>query len=739
MNRRKGRNGLKNAEQNSFFPSNEEIASFIAASPSQLRVRDIAQAFGIAPQKRSQLRKILAELAFNAEHAEGSENTSSITLCEVCSIDSDGIALAKPISDNKDDTLLPISSADARRTPALHQRFLGRVRHDMADKHIDVIRILGREPQRLFGRIFKTASGWQFENAAKGRTEIIKCVDVPELGLEEDCLVEAVPDSGSGRTSLVRPIRNLGSIHKPDAFAALAIAEFELPHQFSEKALHQAAQAELPDAANRTDIRDLPLITIDGEDAKDFDDAVFAEPSGTDQWRLIVAIADVAYYVSPDSALDKEARIRGNSVYLPGTVVPMLPENLSNGLCSLRPDEDRACLCAEIIISADGQKTSHRFFRGLMRSHARLTYTQVQSVIEGDFTEADLKVPSGVLTHLITAYNCLFEARRKRGTLNLNIAEAKVQFNAENIPTEIIQQSQKQANQLIEEFMILANICAAETLEQAQKLCVFRVHDRPDPEKLQNLHELTDSLEIPFAKGQVITPHVLNKLLEKVKDTPAETAVNEAVLRSQSRAIYDVANIGHYGLGLSRYAHFTSPIRRYADLLVHRSILEHLGQSQSDKKLLSLDHAKEITAQISQTEQRAAKAERRTITRFAALLSAHKKGSQCVVKVSGIVGSGLFVRLDDGVTEGFIHRKSLPEDYYDIKDAGMSYQGKASGWTFSIGMEIEATILNVDIASGGVDLRWFAGGERKPLEPFQKGRRKKGHSPAPKRKNRHRR
>ena len=710
------------------FPTKEELAGFIQSTPSQLRVRDIAHAFGIPPQKRSQLRKMLAEIAFS-EEAEGEENApSSVVLCEVRSIDTDGYAIAYVIGGGGEQQGYPVSLSEPRRSPSLYQRFLGRIRDDLPTRQIDVIRILGREPVRLFGRVFRNDSGWLFENAAKGRQEIIKCADAPELMLEEDCLVEAVPDRGSGRTSLVRPIRNLGSIHHPDAFAALAIAEFDLPHHFDEHVIAQAETASLPkeNDPTRENITHLPLVTIDGEDAKDFDDAVFAEPVGTDEWRLIVAIADVAYYVEPDSALDTEARKRGNSVYLPGTVIPMLPENLSNGLCSLRPDELRACLCVEMVINTQGHKLRHRFFRGLMKSHARLTYTQVQAVIDGQFTEQDLQLPAGLLTHLITAYNCLNSAREKRGALALNIAEARIQFDAENKPEKIIQHAQKQAHQLIEEFMVLANICAAETLEEAGKLCVFRVHDRPDPEKLENLHELTVALNIPFSKGQVITPHILNALLTQVRDTPAEIAVNEAVLRAQARAIYDIANIGHYGLGLTRYAHFTSPIRRYADLLVHRSLLSIL--LPSDKIAVpKQEQAKEITAHISQTEQTAAKAERRTIARFAALLAAHKAGSHCQVTISGIVSSGLFVKLDDGVTEGFIHRKSLPEDYYNVTDAGMSYRGNSSGWHFQIGMEIEAVILNVDIASGSLNLRWFAGGILKEQTRMIKRKSKKKH------------
>jgi len=491
--------------------------------------------------------------------------------------------------------------------------------------------------------------------------------------------------------------------------------------------LQQAETASLPGSAGRIDIRDMPLVTIDGEDAKDFDDAVFAEPADDGGWRLIVAIADVAYYVEENSALDKEARRRGNSVYLPGTVIPMLPEALSNGLCSLRPDEDRACLAVEIFIDAEGRKYQHKFFRGLMRSTARLTYTQVQQVMDGLMDESDLALPAGTLHHLIAVFSILKKARDKRGALNLDLAEKRIVMDEEGKPAEISLRRQLPSNQLIEEMMILANICAAETLEKGQHNCVFRVHDRPDPEKMDHLRELAEALEIPFAKGQVITPKRFNQVIDAAAGTSSQEAVNDAILRCQARAVYTLDNVGHYGLGLTRYAHFTSPIRRYADLLVHRRLIaaEKLGNAQ-----ISLDREtiEEICRHICETEQTAAKAERRTIARMSASLMQGQIDSLLEVTITGVTHAGLFAVVKGGIAEGFVSRTSLPDDFYEIDDKQLSLTGMYSGWRFSIGETITCRLTGASSVSGDISLRWHSGGsQHAPLTSRKRHKRR----PAP--------
>ncbi|MBL6777011.1 MAG: RNB domain-containing ribonuclease, partial [Alphaproteobacteria bacterium] len=408
---------------------------------------------------------------------------------------------------------------------------------------------------------------------------------------------------------------------------------------------------------------------------------------------------------------DTEARRRGNSVYLPGTVIPMLPEALSNGLCSLRPKEDRACLAVEIFIDAKGKKISHKFLRGLMRSTARLTYTQVQQVIDGLQDEGDLNLPAGTLHHLIVVFSILKKARDKRGALNLDLAEKRIIMDEDGRPAEVSLRRQLPANQLIEEMMILANICAAETLEAGRHLCVFRIHDQPDPEKMDHLRELAEALDILFAKGQVITPHRFNQVIEAAAGTSSQEAVNDAILRCQARAIYSLDNAGHYGLGLTRYAHFTSPIRRYADLLVHRRLI--VACKLGDEPVtLEREAAEEICRHISESEQTAAKAERRTIARLSASLMETQLDSLMDVTITGVTHAGLFAVIAGGIAEGFVSRTTLPDDFYELDDKQVSLTGMYSGWRFSVGETITCRLTGASVVSGDINLRWHSGGSQ---------------------------
>lgn len=728
------------------LPDKATLRAFIAAADGPVKTREIARHFSIPPHGRSRLRALLHELAVTGASGADADNGvcfPEVTVADVKSFDTDGygtLTFIHGVDENghaihHDAVLMPAKRTI--RTPKTGDRVLVRlIAQPDETLHAETIRILPARMKKFFGRAFKSRKDWMLEPAEKGgQRAVVLRLPAGSIVSEND-LIEAELMNSSGRESAASMIRNLGPIDSPKAFTGLAIAEFSLRYEFDKDALSLANGATVPALGDRSDLRDVPLITIDGEDAKDFDDAVFATPHENGTWRLIVAIADVAAYVPSNSPLDKEARLRGNSVYLPGTVIPMLPEALSNGVCSLRPDEERACLAVEMIISAEGQKQSHKFMRGLMRSHARLTYAQVQQVIDGQIDENDLAVPAGALHHLIGAYRCLSSARAARGTLNLDVPERRIIFSEDGRAEAAVLRRQQEANQLIEEFMIAANICAAEQIETKRGICVYRVHDQPDPEKIEGLRELTDALELPFAPGQVITPTRFNELLNRVKDTPAHSAVNEAVLRCQSRAVYDIENLGHYGLGLVKYGHFTSPIRRYADLMVHRALItgEALGDERPHSD--SADVLAETCAAISQTEQNAARAERRTITRLAASLVSHRLNSLIDVTILGITRAGLFVLLDDKVTEGFVPRRTLPDDYYEIVSGGMMLSGKRSGWQFSVGDTLSCLLTEISPASGDVTLNFRNGGTQtvgnnKP----RKGHRKRpthGKKPAPK-------
>ena len=712
------------------LPDDAVLLSYIEACEKPPKLRDIARHFQLSPANRPALRARLHELATRqakefSKH-RGQANLPEIVLIDIIEIDTDGAGIAVIAGQTAEGQprieILPDNKN--RRALKLGTRCLARVTPCKNGLRGTIMRVLPKQKSRIFGQTFHNSQQqkWMIEPADKGGRRPLPLL-ASEHSLEEDVIVEAEIIKDRRGQPAARILRILGAADNTDSLIALAIAEFDLPHHFSDAMLTQASQASLPEVKNRTDIRHIPLVTIDGEDAKDFDDAVFAEPEENGGWRLIVAIADVAYYVAENSALDKEARLRGNSVYLPGTVIPMLPEALSNGSCSLRPNEDRACLAVEIIIDGQGKKIRHKFLRGLMCSVARLTYTQMQQFMDGLIDEEDLALPAGTLHHLNAVFTILKKARDKRGALNLDLAEKRIVMDADNQPAEISLRRQIPANQLIEEMMILANICAAETLESGRHLCVFRVHDQPDPEKMDHLRELAEALNIPFAKGQLISPKRFNQVIEVAASTPSKEAVNDAILRCQARAVYSLDNAGHYGLGLARYAHFTSPIRRYADLLVHRRLITacKLG---SEPVFLEREAVEEICSHISKTEQTAAKAERRTIARLSAMLMHAHIDELLEATITGVTHAGLFATIKGGLAEGFIHRASLPDDYYETDENQLSLTGMYSGWRFSVGETITCRLTAANPASGDISLRWHSGGTQHT--PLASRKRKKG-------------
>ena len=704
--------------------SDDRILACLQDAPSPIGISDIAKQLSLRPNDRillkSHLRKMVnAGLIFmdDKRRLRLASHMPEVCIAEVTSYDHDGYGTLKILSQDIDPDMIARSEISLMperkrgRVPKIGARIMARMVQYGPDQYeARVLRILPDRKERFFGRIVRFRGGLGIEAADKGARRIVELARGGEITPKLDDLIEAEMIDAKGKIAKSASIvSNFGPADTAEAFIQMAIAEFEIPHVFSDEIVTSTAHAQVPALGNRDDLREIPLVTIDGADAKDFDDAVFAEPY-RDGWRIIVAIADVSAYVEAGGLLDAEAAIRGNSVYLPGTVVPMLPETLSNGMCSLVPHEDRASLAVEIIIDKTGQKTSHKFMRALIKSHARLTYDAVQSVFEGQAEEQDIGAPSGALHHLFGAWHDLFAIREKRGTLNLNVPEKRVMLNEAGQPAHVEVRTQKQAHRLIEEFMILANICAAEELEARGQPCVYRTHDRPDMEKIEGLRELAEALSIPFAKGQVITPNRFNQLLERVKDTPEEQMVNDAVLRCQSRAVYDCENKGHYGLSLTRYAHFTSPIRRYADLLVHRAIIQSCGLGPEVQKIQELEALSQICAQISQTEQIAAKAERRTTDRLVACLYKPQIGRQLEVTISGLTNFGLFASFDDRTAEGFMPFRSLPEDFYELEQGNSRLVGRRKGTVFALGRTITAQIESVEPASGGILLTFLDGG-----------------------------
>jgi ribonuclease R len=514
----------------------------------------------------------------------------------------------------------------------------------------------------------------------------------------------------TGRLGLprARVVERLGAASDAAAVSRLVIASHDIPTEFPPPALAEAeAAAALPvSAAGRSDLRNIPLITIDGKEARDFDDAVWAEPD-TDPdnpggWHLIVAIADVAHYVRPGGALDREAERRGNSVYFPDRVVPMLPEALSNELCSLKPEADRACLAVHLWIDARGEKRRHRFERAVMRSAARLDYEQVQAARDGGIAGV---LPQGVLAALYGAFAALAMARAGRGALELEIAEDRIVLDTAGRPAAIVRADRLDSHRLIEEFMILANVAAAEELEARRQPCIYRVHDAPDPEKVSALRIFLEDMGIAglaLAKGQAPKPGLFNRVLRRAAGMAEAALVNDLVLRCQAQAAYSPDNIGHFGLALRRYAHFTSPIRRYADLCVHRALLAGLGASASGVDGIRLGA---IADHISATERRATEAERAAAARYRVILLAGSVGSTFLGCISGVASFGLFVRLAETGAEGLVPIASLPGDYYDRDERRQRLIGRRSGRVYRLGEEVCVRLVDADGLGGRLVFR----------------------------------
>ncbi len=635
---------------------------------------------------------------------------SEVALVLITGTDADGDAIGRPVQwqdEGPPPQILmgPEQSGHPALTPG--QRVLARLRPAGPGRYEGrTIKVLAETPARILG-VFRGGPGEARIVPTDRRAKAEWLVPLHETaGAEpgEIVLAEPLPYHRLGPRP-ARVIERLGRMGEARSISLIATATHDIPHVFPADTLAEAEAARGPVLGKREDLRPISLVTIDGEDARDFDDAVYAEPDGTG-FRLIVAIADVAYYVRLGSPLDGTARERGNSVYFPDRVVPMLPEALSNGWCSLRPAEDRACLFVELRIAADGHKTAHRFGRGLMRSAARLTYTQVQRAHDaGD----PLGLPQQQIGTLYGAWRALAEARTARGTLDLDLPERQVKLNETGHVIDVQPRPRLDSHRLIEEFMIAANVAAAEELERRHAPCMYRVHAPPSPEKVEALRDFLHGLGISLPPGDQLHPRDLDRVLRRVAGTPEAQLVNEVVLRSQSQAAYSPENIGHFGLALPRYAHFTSPIRRYADLLVHRALIRarHLGEGGlgKDEAARFADTAQHITA----TERRAQTAERDAIDRYLAAFMADRIGAVFPARVSGVTRFGLFVTIAENGANGIVPRSALPDDRWTHDEREQTLTGRHTRLVFRLTQEVEVRLREANPITGGLVFQLMQG------------------------------
>jgi ribonuclease R len=528
-----------------------------------------------------------------------------------------------------------------------------------------------------------------------------------------------------------RVVEKLGNMDAPKTISLIAIHAHGIPTDFPKEAVDEAERAAAIDPRGRTDLRDIPLVTIDPEDARDHDDAVWAEadkdPSNPGGYVTLVAIADVAHYVTPGSALDREAYKRGNSVYFPDRVVPMLPEKLSADLCSLKEGVDRPCLAVRMIFDKHGNKKSQKFIRGTMRSAARLTYAMAQRAFDGKPDEHLSTTVKDAIAALWKAYGVLTEARKVRDPLDLDLPERRVIIGQDGKVASIAFRERLESMKLIEEFMVLANVCAAESLEKVRQPLIYRIHDHPSKEKLFSFSDFLRTIGQSFAKGQVIKPGVFNRILARAKGGPHENVMNDVVLRSQAQAIYDPNNIGHFGLNLAKYAHFTSPIRRYADLIVHRALIRGLKLGGEDG-LTDREAGKlgEMAQHISMTERRAMAAERDSTDRYVAAFMEDRIGATFDARITGVTNFGLFVRLPESGAEGLLPARALGAEYFRHDEKAHALVGERTRTAYKLGNTIRVRLAEAAPLTGGMRFDLAEGAEppRKFGGPPRVGRHK---------------
>jgi ribonuclease R len=706
------------------LPSRDELLAFIREHSGNVGTREIARAFGAKNADRAELKRMLRDLTEGGHidrrrkklHRPGT--LPPVVVADVTGRDSDGELLARPTEwDEEAHGAAPVIRIGSQRrarpgeVAGVGDRALLRVERAGEETNGRVIKLLDRAKHRVLG-IFRGLPDGAGRLVPIDKKQLGRELTIPRdrtAGAVDGDLV-AVEVARQGRFGLPAGsvVERLGSLKSEKAVSLIAIHAHGIPQNFSRALLADAEAARPATLEGRDDWRDVPFVTIDPPDAKDHDDAVHAQPDPDPRnpggHIVSVAIADVAHYVRPGTALDREALERGNSVYFPDRVVPMLPERISNDLCSLRPLEDRPALAVRMIIGADGRKRSHTFHRIMIRSAARLHYEQAQLAISGRTDEITEPLVEKILAPLYGAYRAVLHARAERGPLDLELPERKILLKSDGTVDRIVVPQRLESHRLIEEFMILANVAAAETCERAHVPLIYRVHDEPSPEKLNALREFLTTIDISLPKAGALRPDAFNNILQRVKGLEVERLVNEVVLRSQAQAEYSPENFGHFGLNLRRYAHFTSPIRRYADLVVHRALIraQKLGADGLPEAIEPRVLA-EIAANISATERRAMKAERETADRLIAHFLADRVGATFDGHISGVTRAGLFVELDETGADGLIPARLIGDEYFHFDEKGRAFSGRSA--TYRLGDPITVELVEAAPVAGALRFR----------------------------------
>ena len=703
------------------IPSKPEILDWVAENPTLTAKRDIAKAFGIKGAARIDLKRVLKELEAEG-HLEKRKRSYQdpdrlppVSVLQVTGPDKDGDLFAKPMEwqgEGVEPVVLVIPRAS---DPALGagDRILARLTLVQAQDHhyeARLIRRIGANPQRVLGIFRKTTEGGRIVPIDKGSDKEWWVPGDATHGAKDGELVEAEQAGPKARmgSPRARIVERLGDPSVPKAVSLIAIHQHGIPDDFPDDVMAQADAAKPVGLKGREDLRDLPLITIDPSDARDHDDACYAhadeDPKNEGGHVVWVAIADVAAYVTPGSALDREARKRGNSTYFPDRVVPMLPDRLSGDLCSLHEGVPRACIAVRMVLDAAGNKIGHSFHRGLMRSPASLHYEEVQDAIDGAPNDRTGPLLDAVLKPIYAAYAALKAARAERQPLDLDLPERRIELDKDGTVKSVNFKDRLDAHRLIEEFMVLANVAAAETLLSKKTPLLYRIHEEPSPAKLDALRETAQAAGYTLAKGQVLHTRHLNKLLNDAAGTDDAELINLSTLRSMTQAYYGPAHIGHFGLALRSYAHFTSPIRRYADLIVHRALITAHGWGNDGLSQHDIEDIEQTGAHISDTERRSMMAERDTTDRYLASYLSERVGNEFSGRISGVARFGAFVKLDETGADGLLPMRSLGREYFHFDQEAGTLMGSDTGMIISVGQRVTVRLSEAVPVTGGIAL-----------------------------------
>jgi ribonuclease R len=709
------------------LPSRKQILDFIQSSDVPAGKREIARAFGLKGNEKIALKALLRDMADEglidsapgrAFHRMG--GVPKVTVLRVVDVDDSGRAWAVPErweADAPPPRLRMMERRGKDQALGVGDRVLARTEEGPGGLVAHPMKKLLKGSELVLGVVHQEGNGhWLRPVEKKERREL----PISDLGGAEPGDLVLAEKTGRPPRLAARVDTILGDPFAPRSFSLIAIHKYGIPHEFPEAAIAEAERVARLDLGVREDLTHIPIVAIDPADARDHDDAVWAaadeDPANPGGWKAIVAIADVSFYVRPGSALDKEARRRGNSVYFPDRVVPMLPEMLSGDICSLKEGEDRAALACHLQVTKAGALKSWRFSRARVRIAANIAYEDAQAAIDGeervelasspcsmpDLSPVPCELVASILRPLWACWRALSAARAKRGPLELDLPERRVMLDEKGRILSVAPRERLDAHKLIEDYMIAANVAAAKALEAKRAPVMYRIHEPPSREKLVALRDYLKTFGVEFALGQVVKPETFNRIIDRVGDADFRPQIMEQILRTQTQAVYGPQNHGHFGLALGSYAHFTSPIRRYADLIVHRALVRAYGLGEGGltaEEAASMDVIGEL---VSNLERRAMIAERETMDRYVAAFLSDQVGALVKCRITGVQPFGFFATVEDLGGDGLVPAATLGDEYFRYDEASQSLIGEESGETYAPGRRLTLRLAEADPVAGGL-------------------------------------